>query len=199
MTLGMILAVGIGLGAVGFYAAVTFVRDAEPFGYRLNYTLKKIEKSKYLDKLDQFSFLFSQDYEIDAATVSAKRYGPDYLVGFKDKNDPRIGCEVRKREPGLDLTKSDGEIARELTAQFGKESPNYKVTRAEKVSLNGRDAFQFNFNFPDPLGAAIAVNQVLIPQDKKTYLLMCGAGKAYFDQFAADFALFFNSFRFEGK
>lgn len=190
-----------GLTCAGvFYAVVSILRDVEPFGYRLNYSLKKIERSKYLDKIDNFSFVFSKEFEIDASTESAKRYGKDYLVGFKDKNDPRIGCEVRKRSQKLDLNLSDDEIKRDLVLQFGKDADKFKVTRAEKVTLEkGLPAFQFNFSFLDPLAATAAINEVLIPKGNDTYLLMCGAGKSYFDKFTPDFALFFNSFKFEGK
>lgn len=190
-----------GLSCAGiFYVVVSILRDAEPFGYRLNYSLKKIERNKYLDKIDNFSFVFSKDFEMDASTQSAQRYGKDYLVGFKDKNDPRIGCEVRKRSQKLDLSLLDDEIRRDLVSQFGKDAAKFKVNRAEKVTLEkGLPAFQFNFSFIDPLAAVAAVNEVLIPKGNETYLLMCGAGRAYFDKFAPDFALFFNSFKFEGK
>lgn len=190
-----------GLAGAGiFYVVVSILRDAEPFGYRLNYSLKKIERSKYLDKIDNFSFVFSKDFEMDASTQSAQRYGKDYLVGFKDKNDPRIGCEVRKKSQKLDLSLSDEEIKKDVISQFGKASDKFKVNRAEKVTLEkGLPAFQFNFSFLDPLDSVAAINEVLIPKGNETYLLMCGAGKAYFDKFAPDFVLFFNSFRFEGK
>lgn len=195
---GTVFTIGLILGAFLLYQFANFLRDNEPFGYRLTYRLGKVAYDKYVDKLDKFSFLFPRDNVLEASEGASKRFGKDYLAGFKEKNDPRIGCEVRKRSRPLDLERDEAEIGRELAAEFGKGALGFRVGRAEKVLLPANlPAFQFNFNFTDPLGAVTAINQVLVPKGKETYLLICGAGRAYFDEFAPDFAVFFNSFRFE--
>ncbi len=190
------LLLGAALGVLIFYELINFVRDNEPFSYRLNYDLRKITYNRYVDKLDKFSFLLSTDYDLDAATESAKMFGKDYLVGFKAKDDPRIGCEVRKRDSSLDLSRDEDVLTRDLAAS--PRANKAKFISSGKVTLNsGLPAFQYNFNFIDPLGAVTAINQVSVPKENKTYLLLCGAGQAYFDKFAPDFAVFFNSFKFE--
>ncbi len=198
LTYTLVLTLGALLGALIFYLVINFVRDNEPFNYRLDYNLRKVAYNRYLDKVDKFSFLFANDYELDAATDSAKRYGKDYLAGFKANNDPRIGCDVRKRDFKLDLSLSDEQVTKDLTKLFGAGAAGFKVIDGAAVTTNtGLPAFQFNFNFTDPLNATMAVNQLLIPKDNQTYVLICGAGQAYFDKFASDFSVFFNSFRFE--
>lgn len=196
---GLVFFLGLALGAFLFYQLANFIRDNEPFNYRLSYRFGKMAYDKYVDKLDKFSFLFPQQAVIEASEGATKRFGKDYLAGYKEKNDPRIGCEVRKGGLKVDLESDESTLGGELIKYFGLDKAGAKVTRAEKVTLNLNQlpAFQLNFNKIDPTGAVVAVNQILIPRGKETYLLICGAGKAYFDKFAPDFAAFFNSFRFE--
>ncbi len=181
-----------------FYFTVNFIRDNEPLGYRLKYDFNKVAYSRYVDKPDKFSFLFTNDYDLDASTESAKKYGRDYLVGFKARDDSRIGCEVRKRPLKMDLSRDDTLLTQEMTALFGQGVLGFKPISSGQVLLNsGLPAFQFNFNFTDPLRATASINQIMVPKGDQVYLLMCGAGKAYFSKFASDFAVFFNSFQFE--
>lgn len=196
---GTVFFLGLALGAFLFYQLANFIRDNEPFGYRLNYRFGKAAYDKYVDKLDKFSFLFPRDNVLEASEGATRRFGKDYLAGFMEKSDPRIGCEVRKGGLKVDLESDESVLGGELIKYLGLDKAGAKVTRAEKVTLdhNQLPAFQLNLNKIDPTGAVVAVNQILIPRGKETYLLICGAGKAYFGQFAPDFAAFFNSFRFE--
>lgn len=196
---GFVFSLGLFLGVFLFYQLANFIRDNEPFGYRLSYRFGKVAYDKYVDKLDKFSFLFPQQDVIEASEGATKRFGKDYLAGFKEKSDPRVGCEVRKGGLKIDMDRDEETISRGLVQYFGLDKGDAKVTRAEKVAIDPgqRPAFQLNFNKVDPTGAVVAVNQLLVPRGNDVYLLICGAGKAYFDKFAPDFAVFFNSFRFE--
>lgn len=196
---GTVFTFGLFLGAFLFYQLANFIRDNEPFNYRLTYRFGKVGYNRYIDKPDKFSFLFPQRTILEASEGATKRYGKDYLAGFKEEADPRIGCEVRKGGLKIDMSRDEETISRGLTQYFGLDKGGAKVTRAGKVVLGPQQlpAFQLNFNKVDPTEAMVTVNQILIPRGGDVYLLICGAGKAYFNQFAPDFAVFFNSFGFE--
>lgn len=196
----IVFLLGLAVGAFAFYQIISFVKNAEPLGYRLDYSLSKVTYSRYSDSVNNFTFLFGNTFDLDESSESAKKYGKTFLVGFKDKTDSRVGCDVRRENQALDLSQSTESLTQSLASQFGQGGEGVKILRAAKVETGqGLPAFQLNFNFLDPLGAVTTINQVVVPQKSGTYFLICGAGTAYFDKFAKDFSTFFNSFGFTGS
>ena len=158
-----------------------------------------LELKVYADPSGVFSFRYMPQFVIEKDTDESliKRYGLDYIVGFRHTYDPRIGCEIRKNDGSFSLDLPEQDISWKLVTQYSKDTKEFSLVRSGKVVLQGNmSAFQFSFTFVDPLDATMLIHQVFIPHGKDMYLLTCGSGRAYSEKFESDFETFFSSFVF---
>lgn len=160
--------------------AVYYMSLNDVFGMRLLMFLKQPAQQRVIDRINQISYLLPQGFKKDQGNNLKMKYGSDYIGGFHHMYDARIGCEIRKEDQNLDMV----------------QGVYQQKTKTSSI-INTTKGIQLNYFLIDPLSATQIITTVLVPRDtSKTYVLTCGAGRAYHALYAHDFANFFNSFSF---
>lgn len=163
-------------------------------GWRLNFSLDKVEINDYSDFNSSIRFAYPVLFEIDLD--EGKKYGPDYIAGIKLKTDERTGCDVRTGGPDLDFSKSKNELSEEITGPIKERAQDFNLIAEEKIKIGGEDAYKVSFSFLDPIGARIRLDQIFTKNDDKKYFMICGAGEYQYDFFEKDFRIFYDSINF---
>ncbi|MEK9178901.1 MAG: hypothetical protein AAB893_00330 [Patescibacteria group bacterium] len=176
----LFLCLGILVGTVGTLYGLYYLSTHDIVGTRLLFFLKQPSQQQVVDRENFISYLLPVGFKKDSGVDLTKKFGADYISGFHHIYDARIGCEVRKEMRGI-----------ELVRQVYQEK-----TKTNSI-INTSRGIQFNYFLVDPLSATQIMTTLLVPKNEGvSYVLTCGAGRAYHALYAHDFANFFNSFSF---
>lgn len=167
------------------------------FGWRLNFSLDKVETSDYHGFAPTIAFLYPRIFETDLDPEN--RYGKDYLAGIKLRTDERTGCDIRTSGPDLDFAKSADELAEKIVGPIREKASDFQLIEKRKTKIGGRDALKVSFSFRDPIGARIRLDQIFTANEGVRYMIICGTGEYQYAFFEKDFRLFYDSINFEGK
>ena len=169
--------------------------DTGLFGYRSSVYLEKVKFEKYSHSGPDFSFQYPDHYVFD--DDADKKFGADYLAGFRLKSDQRTGCDMRHNLVGLNFSKSDAEITSALEKELSKNAQDFKLLSAKRINIGGEPAFRTEFSFTDPIASTVRLSQNIVSHDGQNYLIVCGTGDYQYKFFQKDFDAFFQSFRWE--
>jgi len=183
------------LTAISYGAYLLSERDI--FGWRLNFSLDKVEMSEYQSFDPNISFLHASIFEVDLDTDN--KYGPDYIAGIKLKTDERTGCDIRMGGPDLDFSKSNSELNSLTINPIKERAQDFNLINQGKIKVGGEEAYKVSFSFLDPIGARIRLDQIFTSNREKNFFIICGAGEYQYDFFKKDFEIFYNSIGFDGK
>ncbi|OGI28926.1 MAG: hypothetical protein A2288_02340 [Candidatus Moranbacteria bacterium RIFOXYA12_FULL_44_15] len=191
VAISLILFIGVGFAAYR-------LSEEDLFGWRLNFTLDKVETKDYNSFAPTIAFRYPEIFELDLDTDN--KFGPAYLAGIKLKTDDRTGCDLRTGGPELDFEKSADELSQAIVGPIGEKASGLKVIEKKKMFLGGEPAFKVSFSFLDPIGARIRLDQLFTKgKGGQRYMIICGAGEYQFSFFEKDFEVFYDSVNFEGK
>ncbi|KKR21599.1 MAG: hypothetical protein UT50_C0006G0013 [Candidatus Moranbacteria bacterium GW2011_GWA2_39_41] len=190
----IIVLVALAFLTAGYFAYRLSQKDL--FGWRLNFSLNKVETNDYQSIAPTVAFKYPKFFELDLD--KDKKYGAGYVVGMKLKTDDRTGCDIRRGGPQLDLSKSVSTITEEITGPIKTKASDFQLLESGKTSVGGRPAFQVFFSFLDPIGARVRLDQIFVPE-KENYMIICGTGEYQYIFFRKDFQIFYDSISFDGK
>lgn len=190
----IIILMVLGILTISYFAYQLSQKDL--FGWRLNFSLNKVETNNYQSIAPTIAFKYSKIFDLDLD--KDKRYGLDYVVGMKLKTDDRTGCDIRRGGPQLDMSKSVQALAEEITGPIKAKASNFQLLENSKTNIGGRPAFQLSFSFLDPIGARVRLDQIFLPE-KDNYMIICGTGEYQYAFFKKDFQTFYDSINFDGK
>jgi len=167
------------------------------FGWRLNFSLSKVETNDYQGISPTIAFNYPRIFEIDID--ANKKYGKNYVAGIKLKTDDRTGCDIRLGGPELDFSKTAEELANEIVNPIKEKASNFQLLEKSKIKVGGRDALKVSFSFLDPIGARVRLDQIFTENNGEKFMIICGTGEYQYAFFQKDFNLFYSSINFEGK
>ncbi len=179
--------------SIGYY----LITQAATFSWsmRLHSPIEIISRLHHSQENPTFSFSFSKHYTYDSD--EQKKYGDDYLAGFHLQSDQRIGCDVRQSIVGVNFSKSDQEISDAISSDLSTHVKGFSKYQAKRIKIDGKPAILSNFLLTDPLGNTLHINQIMVSNADKDYLIICGSGEAQYDFFQKDFQDFTDSFRWK--
>ena len=161
--------------------------------WRLNWSLQKINYQTYNHIGPDFSFHYPDYYQFDGD--ESKKFGDQYLGGFKLKTDQRTGCDLRINPFGLNFAKSDSEIENAIKNDLSKSAKEFKLISSQRTKIGNEEAFQIDFTFLDPTNNTVRLSQVLMSHAGTGYMMVCGTGEYQYQFFQKDFEEFFKNFR----
>lgn len=174
---------------------LAFLVVANRSGWRFVWSLQKINYLTYDHIGPDFNFRYPDYYHFDSD--SEKRFGQDYIAGFKLRTDQRTGCDIRYNPFGLNFQKSDEEIQKAIEDDLAKTAKEFTLIKGQRMKLDGDDAFLTDFSFLDPTGNTVRLAQVLTTHAGADYLMVCGTGEYQYKFFQRDFSDFFENFQWE--
>jgi hypothetical protein len=174
---------------------LAFVVVANRSGWRLEWSLQKINYLKYNHIGPDFNFRYPDYFHFDADTE--KRFGQDYIAGFKLKTDQRTGCDLRYNSFGLNFQKSDKEIQEAIEKDLSQNAKEFTLINGKRTKFGGEDAFLAEFSFIDPTGNLVRLSQILTSHGGADYLAVCGTGDYQYKYFQKDFYDFYENFQWE--
>lgn len=167
------------------------------FGWRTDIFIKKIAYKKYNHIAPNFSFEYPAHYNIDNDPENL--YGDNYSTGFKLATDSRAGCDIRVNPAGINFQKSDEEIKKVLSEDMAKSAKDFKLIKAERIKIDGQDAFSLDFTFSDPLNNQIRLNQIMTSHENNHFVFICGTGAYQYQFLEKDFNDFKKSFSWKSN
>jgi len=185
----------VGIIIVGGIGCVYYFSQNDIYNWRLNFQIQQIETEEYKGLAPNIAFKYHTIFEIDGDVEG--KYGQSYVVGIKLKTDNRTGCDVRINGPHIDFTKTEYELAKEVTDEISQKTKNFTIMTKEKILIDGNQAFKISFSFRDPLGSQVMLEQIFVSSGKFDYFIVCGTGKQQYNFFRKDFNSFFNSITFD--
>lgn len=162
-------------------------------GWRFDWSVQKINYLKYEHIAPDFSFRYPDYFQFDGD--KEKKFGADYIAGFRLKTDQRTGCDLRFNSFGLNFSKSDQEIEDAIKNDLSKSVKEFNLIETKRIKFGGEDAFAVDFTFLDPIGNRTRLTQIMVSYNKANYLAICGTGEYQYKFFQKDFADFFESFQ----
>jgi hypothetical protein len=162
-------------------------------GWRMDWSLQKINYLKYSHIGPDFSFRYPDHFHLDMN--EDKKFGETYIAGFKLRTDQRTGCDIRYNEVGLNFQKSDQEIQTAIEKDLAKNTKEFQLLKGRRMRMGGEEAFAVDFNFLDPTGNKVHLMQLLTSHAGSDYLMVCGTGEYQYRYFQKDFDEFFEEFR----
>jgi len=186
---------GLAVVIAGYFAYRLSEKDL--FGWRLNFSLNKVETNDYQGIAPTIAFKYPKIFEIDLD--KDKKYGDSYVAGMKLKTDDRTGCDIRRNGPQLDLSKPEKELADTIATPIRDKASNFQLIEGKKTKIGGETALKIAFSFLDPIGARVRLDQIFIPKQGNNFMIICGTGEYQYDFFRKDFQTFYDSINFDGK
>ena len=180
---------------IGILILLAFFVVVNRSGWRFDWSLQKINYLKYSHIGPDFNFRYPDYYHFD--TDAEKRFGTDYLAGFKLRTDQRTGCDIRYNSFGLNFQKSDNEIQEAIENDLAKNTKEFFLIKGKRTKFSGEDAFLMDFTFLDPTGNTVRLTQILTSSGGSDYLIVCGTGEYQYKYFQRDFNDFFENFQWE--
>ena len=184
-----LLAIGIVLVILAFFV---YFQKA---GWRLDWSVQKINYQKYSHIGPDFSFHYPDYYQFDGDTD--KKFGDQYIAGFRLKTDQRTGCDLRYSSFGLNFQKSDMEIQNAIKADLSKSIKGFNLLSVKRIKFGAEDAFLAEFNFLDPTNNTMRLSQTLTSHAGADYIVVCGTGDYQYKYFQKDFKNFSDTFTWE--
>lgn len=173
------------------------ISNEDLFGWRFNFGFSKVETSDYNGFAPTIFFQYPKIFEIDLDT--GKKYGKGYIVGIKLKTDNRTGCDIRTGGPELDYSKSENDLADEITVPIRERVNDFNLIDKYKTKIDGKNALKISFSFLDPIGARVQLDQMFVSSEGNNFIIICGTGEYQFAFFEKDFEVFYNSINFQGN
>jgi hypothetical protein len=180
---------------IGILILLAFFVVANRSGWRLDWSLQKINFLKYNHIGPDFNFRYPDYFHFDAD--AEKKFGTDYIAGFKLITDQRTGCDLRYNSFGLNFQKSDEEIQKAIESDLKKNAKEFRAIKGQRMKFGGDDAYLLDFSFLDPTGNTVRLAQVLTSHAGADYLVVCGTGEYQYKYFQKDFQDFFENFQWE--
>ena len=141
------------------------------------------------------SFSYSSRYQLDSD--EEKRFGENYIIGFKLPGDPRTGCDLRLTDVRLNMGKGDAEISAAVNGQLASAAKDFKPLSSERIGVGGEEGLRTDFTMKDPIGATIFMRQVLVSHGERGYVIACGAQESLFEYLSSDFDDFISSIKWK--
>lgn len=180
--------------AAGYFTYRLSQKDL--YGWRLNFSLNKVETSDYKGISPTIAFKYPRIFEIDLD--QNKKYGENYVVGIKLKTDNRTGCDIRRSGPQLDFSRSNQELEEETTGPIKSKTTDFKLLESGKKNIGDHQAYFISFSFMDPIGARVRLDQFFL-SGEENFMLICGTGEYQYAFFQKDFRTFYDSINFNDK
>ncbi|MFA5994161.1 MAG: hypothetical protein WC823_04335 [Parcubacteria group bacterium] len=172
---------------------LAFFVVANRSGWRVDWSVQKVNYLKYSHIGPDFSFRYPDYFHLD--TDVEKRFGTDYIAGFKLRTNQGTGCDVRYNSFGLNFQKSDQEIQAAIEKDLSQTAKEFHLISSKRLQVDGEQAFLVEFDFLDPTGDTVRLAQMLTSHAGMDYALICGTGEYQYKYFQRDFADFFSNFR----
>lgn len=177
--------------------AGSLITKKDLLGLRVIFDVERIKYQKYSHIGPDFSFQYPDYYVFDGD--EEKKFGNDYLAGFRLRTDRRTGCDVRTSAAGLNFKKNDEEIKKALVNDLSRTAKNFSLINSGRTTIGGNEAFSLEFTFVDPLGNNLRLFQTMTTNKGGHYLLVCGTGDYQYRFFARDFEKFLETFKWQSK
>lgn len=183
------------IAAVAFIAVVGVGawRAQQQDGMRFFWKLEKVDYRQYRHLGPNFSFAYPDYYVIDED--AEKKFGADYLAGMRLKTDRRTGCDIRNNPFGLNFSKSDDEIRTALEKDLSASAKEFRSISADRIRIDGEDAFELEFSFTDPINDRVRLSQTIVSHGGGNYMIVCGTGEYQYPFFQDDFDDFYSKIR----
>jgi hypothetical protein len=139
----------------------------------------------------KFSFLDRYGLDND----EKKKFGSDYVIGFKLPSDPQTGCDIRKTDSRLDMSKKDDQISAAVNKQLESASRDFVLLSQKTLLIDGEKSWKSDFTMSDPTGSTIRIEQILVSRGQEGYAIICGSQELLFERVSPDFGYFISSIR----